>query len=173
MHLRSIFALPFLLFAAGCQSSSSSVRVVEADPAVRKDLLAAMTALEGRWEGQVSGVTQVVTFEVTSAGSVVRERMFPDTPHEMTNMYALDGNALRMTHYCAGGNQPHMRATSLAGGKLEFRSDGVSDLKAADEAYMSDMTLVWIDEDHIEERWRATKNGELDHEMVFELARVR
>ncbi len=44
--------------------------------------------------------------------------MYPGMEHEMTNMYTLDGNTLVMTHYCAGGNQPRMRATGVENGRV-------------------------------------------------------
>ncbi|MEZ6019293.1 MAG: hypothetical protein R3F17_04090 [Planctomycetota bacterium] len=43
----------------------------------------------------------------------MREIMFPGQPFEMTNVYRLDGNDLCVTHFCAVGNQPQMRATAL------------------------------------------------------------
>ena len=70
----------------------------------------------------------IVEFRVSSNGSAVRELMYPGTEHEMTNMYTLEGNTLVMTHYCAGGNQPHMRASKFENGRLAFEPDGVSDL---------------------------------------------
>jgi len=159
------------LFA--CRSTPA---VVDADPEHRELLLDAITALEGRWEGEPEeegGETPVHEFRVTSAGSAVQETMFPDTEHEMVNLYTLDGNALAMTHYCAGGNQPHMRAASVDGGRIAFRADGVSDLKSADEVHMAEMTLVLVDEDHIEQRWKALSGDEVHHESTFVLHRVR
>jgi hypothetical protein len=116
-----------------------------------------------------------IEFEVIANGSAVREVMFPDTPSEMTNMYTLDGNTVVMTHYCAGGNQPHMRASGWEDGKLALQSDGVSDLKAADELYMGQMTLVWVDDDHVEEHWGSMVGGVAndEHTMVMELTRQR
>jgi hypothetical protein len=87
----------------------------------------------------------------------------------------LDGNTLVMTHYCAGGNQPHMRAQAIEANHLVFLSEGVSDLKTVDEVYMGEMTLVLKDADNIEQRWTALKNGEPVEggAMVLPLVRVR
>ncbi len=159
--------------ALACQTASTPA-VVEADPAERDALFSAVTALEGRWQGPMpDGGSRMVEFAVIAAGSAVREIMMPGHEHEMTNMYTLDGNSLVMTHYCAGGNQPRMRAFAVEDGRIEFRADGVSDLKSEDEVYMGSMTLVLVDEDHVEQHWQALKAGELDHEMVFEMVRVR
>ncbi len=166
-----------LVSACSATSTTGSTELPPApeprDAALRDRLFAAVSGLEGTWEMPGPEGPSVIEFRVTSNGSAVREAMFPGTPMEMTNMYTLDGNSLRMTHYCAGGNQPHMRATAFVDGRLEFVTDGVSDLESPDALHMADMTLVLVDEDHIEQHWRAVKGEEVDHMPVFELERVR
>jgi len=166
--LAVLISLPIL----ACQSAPEA-NVPEPDLGLRGDLLSAVASLEGNWSGEMEGGEVFgANFHVASAGSAIREIMLPGTDHEMTNMYTLDGNSMRMTHYCAGGNQPQMRAISVEGGVLEFVADGVSDLSSADDVYMGAMTLVIIDENHIEQHWMAIKGETFDHEMVFELTRV-
>ncbi len=48
----------------------------------------------------------------------------------MINMYHLDGDDLVLTHYCAGGNQPHMKLdrASATSGKLQFDFIGGTNL---------------------------------------------
>lgn len=158
-----------------CQSGGDGALVQDSavvDTEARAELMDAVKALEGRWRGE-SGESLI---EVTSAGSVVRETMFPGEPHEMTNMFSSDGSSLVMTHYCAGGNQPRMRATTLDGGRLVFEADSVSDLNATDEAYMGAMTLVIQDADHFEQHWSSmTPGGALAEgpAMVMAFERVR
>lgn len=169
-------ALSLLLALGACRTTMHSV--VDADPAMRTPMWTAMSTLEGRWEGEgPDGMQLVHVVDVTSNGSVVREIMFPGTEHEMTNMYSLDGNALQMTHYCAAGNQPRMRATGIEAGPngttIVFETAGVSDLKTPDEVYMGAMTLVVVDDETIEQHWTAFKAGEVDHEAVMKLHRAR
>ena len=169
--LRSIACLS--LFAVlSCQSSAPAL--VDADPARRETLFGPIKALAGTWRMEAADHPSEIRFEVTSKGSVVRETMFPGTENEMTNMYSLDGNSLVMTHYCAGGNQPRMRARAFDGNQLVFEADGVSDLEASEDHYMGAITLVFVDENHIEQRWVSydTATGE-QGDMVFELTRVR
>lgn len=128
-RLASVLA-PVLVFAVPACRSGAATRVVEADPAQRAQLLAAVSELQGRWVMEGPEGPAYTEFALTSSGSAVRETMFPGTPHEMINMYALDGNSLVLTHYCAGGNQPRMRAERLVDGRLEFLPDGVGDLKS-------------------------------------------
>jgi hypothetical protein len=162
-----------LALLAGCRSASTNTAPEPRDAALREALLSAVRGLEGRWEMAGPDGPSVIEFRVTANGSAVREVMFPGTPMEMTNMYTLDGNSLVMTHYCAAGNQPRMRAHALEDGELAFVTDGVSDLESPDALYMADMTLVLVDEDHIEQHWRAVRAGEVDHMPVFELERLR
>lgn len=175
MRMPILAAAALSLATLACHSSQPSqpVEVRVTDPAQRDALFATVLSLEGQWQGDSGpGRAAASTFRVTSHGSVVRETMLPGTPNEMTNMYTLDGNALVMTHYCASGNQPTMQAVEFADGKLDFEFQTVRDLKGADEAYMGEMTLVLVDENHIEQHWRALKGGQLDHEMVILLTRV-
>lgn len=177
MKYASAFLLPSLLVA--CSSTTEDVAtdstqpelaVVEADAALRKPLFDAVAGLAGRWESTEMPGT-FTEFEVSSGGSVVRERMMVGQPSEMTNMYSLRGNALFMTHYCAAGNQPHMRATRVADDRIAFESVGVSDLKSADELYMGAMTLVFVDDDTVEQHWKSF-GGDESHDMVIQMKRV-
>lgn len=170
--LRALLPVALLgsLALASCQSAAP--RVVAADAIVRDALFTPLTALVGVWEGRSDEMPLRHEFALTAGGSAVREIMFPGEDHEMTNLYALDGNSLVMTHYCGAGNQPTMRATSIVGGVMRFAFESIADLKSADAIYMGDMTLKIIDENHIEQHWNSLRNGELDHVMVMNLTRV-
>jgi hypothetical protein len=159
-----------LLLLAACHSTHTAA----VDEDARKELFTAISGLEGSWQrSDATGATSPTQFKLSSAGSVVVETMFPGTEHEMTNVYSLDGNSLVMTHYCAGGNQPTMRATAMVGNELSFRSESVRDLGAADEPYMGEMTLVFLADGGVEQRWIGMKRGAPDpgHEMTFTLRR--
>lgn len=167
--MRASFLLLSLALVA-CQSTSPAI--VEADASIRDAMFSPVKALEGRWTGTSADGTPVThEFKVSSAGSIVREIMFPGEEHEMTNVYALDGNTLMLTHYCAGGQQPRMRATSIDGDEIAFRFQDITDLKPTDEGYMGEMTLKLVDANHIEQHWTSFFGGE-PMEMVFELTRT-
>jgi hypothetical protein len=99
--------------------------------------------------------------------------MFPGMPHEMTNLYHLDGPSLVMTHYCAGGNQPRMRATTAQPGTIAFEFDSITNLTDPHGSYMGELTLVRVDERTLRQEWRSFQDGEqlLEHSPVFELLR--
>jgi len=112
-------------------------------------------------------------FKVTAAGSAVREIMFPGTAQEMTNVYCLDGNALAMTHYCAMGNQPRMRAAARVGNQIPFGMATVSDMESPDEMYMGELTLEFVDQDHMTEHWRTYVKGVLQKDQGVDMAFTR
>jgi hypothetical protein len=175
----AVLALTTLLFQGCATTTPSSPPTAaadarpERDKAKREALLSAVAQLAGRWEVLDQEEPAFIEFAVSSGGSAVVETMFPGTPHEMTNMYTLDGNSLVMTHYCAAGNQPHMRASELRSGELAFTSFGVSDLASPNDSYMADMTITFIDDTRVNETWRGLAGGEESEMPVFKLQRVR
>ncbi len=161
---------------AGCASNSGSPRVVAPASADQKQaLLERMKSLEGEWVAADPESGQMMTaavFKTTSNGSAVREVMFPGAPHEMTNMYHMDGGSMVVTHYCAMGNQPRMRAKNAVGNAIIFEFDDVTNRTSADQACMGEMTLEFVDADHIVERWRTIGTGE-GEATVIELTRKK
>lgn len=166
------------LVAGGCASESKLGTVKPASAAQEASLLGQVKGLAGEWDqvdehGKAIGT---ISFKVTSGGNVVREVMFPGTEHEMTNVYHMDGDSLVMTHYCAVGNQPRMRArrgTLPAGGKpgeIALTFDSVSNHRGADEPVMGNMTLVFVDQTHYREEWRNVGGGG-EHNVVLSLRR--
>ena len=165
-----ISCLALLLVTQACQSPK--MHAAPRDETVRAELLSLVKGLEGRWQVMGEGPASFIEFGLSSKGTAVREIMFPGTDEEMTNMYTLDGNSLVMTHYCAAGNQPRMRATSYTNDQLVFAPDGVSDLASPEAFYMSDMVLTFVGENRVNQTWRGLAGG-IESEMpVFELKRI-
>jgi len=169
--------IAILMIAAGlcggCASSQGNRVVTAATPAQKEVLLDRVKSLAGTWEmvGQ-DGQKATIVYQVSAKGSAVREIMFPGSEHEMTNMYTMDGPDLLMTHYCAMGNQPHMRAAAGKSDRIEFKTAGVSNLTAADQMFMGQMTLVFVDANHIRQEWRSIKDGKLEGDHAkFDLTR--
>jgi hypothetical protein len=116
----------------------------------------------------------VCIYKVTSAGSVVQETLLPGTPHEMVTMYYQEGPDLVLTHYCALGNQPRMKAEPpTAPDKLEFKFAGGSNINPGKDAHMHDLTLTFVDPDHLRATWTLYQNGQPSKVETFELKRKR
>ncbi len=146
-----------------------------AEPAKKATLLDKLKPLAGEWEMTAEGKTQLaLSIKVSSAGSVVCETMFPGSPHEMTNMYSMDGDALIVTHYCAMGNQPRMRCKAeSAPGVLHFVRDGGTNI-AKDQTYMGELKLTITGNDQLKHEWQSFKGDKLDeHKVSLELTRKK
>lgn len=132
--------------------------------------------LEGTWlavddKGVVTD--QIVSiFRVTANGHTVQEIMFPGTQNEMVNMYYRDVDEVRMTHYCAGGNQPTMRlvATPKAG-VVQLEYVDITNMVTIDDEHMREGQYQWLSNDRLKTEWRSFKNGRYLETARFEMVR--
>lgn len=158
--------------STGAKKTASPAVVSKASPAQQTELLDRVKTLEGTWEMTgPDGTKATLVFSTVAAGSAVREVMFPGTEHEMVNMYHMDGPTLVVTHYCAGGNQPRMRATAAEGDSIAFTCDSVTNLTAPDQGYMGGLTLVFVSQDRVTENWQHMQDGKVTNGPAFELTR--
>ncbi len=165
---RSSVPVLLLLFTA----CGAAPRAVPAPTPAATAMFEQVKAMAGTWDVKVPGQPDgACTFTISSGGSIVREIMFPGSPHEMTNVYHLDGDSLLLTHYCAAGNQPRMRARPAGDGVLRFAFDGVTDLQAG-EHVMDSLVLTVADQDHATADW-SSRSGDEASTIRFELSRRR
>ncbi len=123
-------------------------------------------AMEGEWI-DVTGAfgkkgALVATYKVTGAGNTVVESFPIGTPHEMTTVYHRDGTAMVLTHYCAGGNQPRLRAKEISGNVIEFAFEGGSNIDVAKTSHMHNMRWEFVSNDEIKSQWYNWSNGKAD-----------
>jgi len=193
MQIRSgVLVLAFGLVAVGglvgcqtcrtCAGAGGNAKAVKAASPATIAMMDKIKGLAGEWEhedpekpGQwnLSNV-----FTVSSGGSVVREIMMPGSPYEMTNTYHLDGDSVVVTHYCAIGNQPRMRAVANDGhnhpaNQIHFQFDSVTNFAGGDQTYMGDLTLTMDGPDKLTAAWRSYEHGKLseDTHATFNLRR--
>jgi hypothetical protein len=135
-----------------------------------------LLSLKGEWvraaEDGTPADTEVVSiWRVTAAGTTVMETLFPGAEHEMVTAYHTNGDdGLAMTHYCAGGNQPRMEAAA-DGGEIHFVHAGGDNVDDENVGHMHEMTLKFIDENHVVAHWSHHADGKEDHGMTFNLVR--
>ncbi|MBX7185542.1 MAG: hypothetical protein K1Y01_10400 [Vicinamibacteria bacterium] len=123
-----------------------------------------LKGLAGTWTGPIGSATGPkgrITYEVISGGSVVMEVLFPGEPHEMRTLYHLDKGDLVMTHYCSGGNQPHMRLSPTAStpDKLVFDFDGGTNLDVAKDSFIHNGEIRFLADGRVEASWTFWANG--------------
>ena len=164
--------------------------LVIATPATAGDLTAQsafdlLKGLEGTWEGTPEGTGEaeaeakaagqvVHEIQVSAAGTVVMETMGPGTEHEMINMYHLDGDDLRLTHYCAGGNQPQMKLNfqMSSPATLIFDFVGGTNLDPAVDHHIHAAEIQMVAPDRLESIWQSWGDGQQQATMTFHLART-
>lgn len=133
-------------------------------------------ALTGEWI-DVDGVAGpkgavLATYRLTGGGSAVVETLFPGARHEMTTIYHRDGNDMVLTHYCAGGNQPRMRARMVKANTVAFEFDGGTNFDPARDSHMHDATIEFLGKDEIRAEWRSWDKGKpAPHAPNFRLQR--
>ncbi len=102
-----------------------------------------------------------VVFKLTGAGSALVENQFPGHPHEMVSVYHLDGDELRMTHYCAAGNQPRLkldRARSRPD-HLIFVFDGGSNLDPKKDMHIHGVQITFHEDGRVTSAWESYMGG--------------
>jgi hypothetical protein len=132
-----------------------------------------MKTLVGIWKGKTDmgeGPMDVtITYKVLAGGSVLEEKVFEGTPHEMVTMYYDQNGKLAMTHYCMFGNRPGMllKSSDDKSIKLDFdKSCGIDPLK---ESHMHALTITFDDADTITSTCKGIIDGKEmpDHPVVL------
>ncbi len=119
--------------------------------------------LEGTWRGEsTKGWKEDVSFRTIAGGSTVVETSFDAHPDEtMLTLFAMDGERLRLTHYCVAKNQPRLEATSFEdGGKtVTFTFVDGGNLPSRDRGHMDAAVFRFEDADHVTTRWTWYQDG--------------
>jgi hypothetical protein len=133
--------------------------------------------LAGTWVGTAGSGDQkmdaTVTYRVTANGSCVMETLFPGTDHEMVTMYTADKSGLVLTHYCAAGNQPRMKASKASDKEIDFAFAGGGNIDPAKDQHMHSAKMMFVDDDHLHTEWGDWNGGKASVTRVFELARQK
>lgn len=121
-----------------------------------------LVPLVGEWQGTGEGGAPVkLTYTLVSGGSALMERMQPSNEAEMITIYTVEGDHLRVVHYCSMGNQPEMETAAINGKpqKFTFELTVVKGMKKPDEGHMTSLVLTMVDKDHLTQEWTFVENG--------------
>ena len=77
----------------------------------------------------------------------------------MTTVYHMDGDELRMTHFCNAGNQPRMKAASYHGDSIHFDFVDVTNLSAPEAYHTRTLRVEFVDVDHVDLHFVGLKAG--------------
>jgi hypothetical protein len=122
-----------------------------------------LKSLAGHWETEKSNTDKAtLDLELTAGGTAVIEKAIVYTAGkqvEMVTLYYLDGDQLKLTHYCMAGNQPTMRGSYAPDAKtLTFEFEGATNLKSPNDGHMHHAVYTFIDNDHFKTTWTFRKD---------------
>lgn len=150
----------------------------EGETSAAQRQLERLKSLAGTWAGKAShggGAPQdtTVVWKVTGGGSAVMETIDPGTAHEMVSVYHLDGKDLLLTHYCAAGNQPTMRAArSSQPDAIAFAFVRGTNMKPTD-MHMHAVRISFAGADRLDSEWTSWQGGKPAGAVKLELTRQR
>lgn len=170
---KSLLGLAALLVNAGASPADDN----PAPPIEAKAAFEAMKALAGTWnieEAPQVGPSTTIVYKVVGNGSAVVEDMFPGSDHAMVSVYHLDGDELVMTHYCAAGNQPHLKLDRSGSTDKTFRFDyaGGTNLDPVKDAHMHEGQLIWLEDGRVKSSWTGYAEGKPSGTHEFTLKRA-
>ena len=121
-----------------------------------------LKSLAGHWEGVGPGAGKLTAdIEVMSGGNAVLERfetLEGGKPMNMITVYYLDGDTLKLTHFCHAGNQPTMAAQyDSASVTITFDFVSATNLKPND-MHMHHAVFTLVDANHLNETWTLYKD---------------
>jgi hypothetical protein len=136
-----------------------------------------MKTLVGKWQGKTDmgqGPVEItVQYRLIAAGSVLEERVFPDSPNEMVTMYYDNNGKLAMTHYCMMGNRPAMTLKASDANSLTFDFDAsCCTIDPKKESHMHALKLRFDDANTITSSCKAIIDGKEVPEHSTTLKRV-
>lgn len=122
-----------------------------------------LKSLAGHWEATPTpDMKATLDVELTSGGSAIVEKFHmvnEGKAEDMVTVYYLDGDQVKLTHYCEAGNQPTMRGTYSPETKtLVFDFVSATNLKSPNDGHMHHATYTFLDNDHFKTTWTFRKD---------------
>lgn len=152
----------------GCIGSRSFALASESERAASVSNFDRIKALTGDWYlvgGNRLGkelapdlTKPFLSYEISSGGHSVIEKLFVSTPKEMTTVYYLSNGHLMMDHYCSLGNQPRMVANPSAEDEIAFRLVDVGNMANPDDLHISSHALEFRASGELVAHWGATRD---------------
>jgi hypothetical protein len=121
-----------------------------------------------KWTGRSSEGTMNARYYLTGNGTAVVEDLINEGNVVMTSVYHLDGPDLRVTHFCAAGNQPRLKAGPFddQNKTVVFHFVDVTNLTSPGAPHVSGLELRFVDVAHITIIFTFTASGKESFEQV-------
>lgn len=112
------------------------------------------------------------TYRLSANETAVVERLFPGERKEMVTMYFVDDGRLKLTHFCALGNQPTMGAIPGPENEVEFEFLGITNLSAPTARHMHEHVLEFTENrNRVDSTWVLWNQGSEAERRLFPLQR--
>lgn len=139
-------------------------------------LIEHLKGLEGEWravgeDGQPTDEV-VLIYRVVAGGHAIMSTEFPGTVHEMITVYHREGDGVEMTHYCALGNRPNMRARSFEHGTAVFECRDGAALDRSRAKHMHHGTMRRVGSNEMKSEWILHDGGEAVWTAAFHVVRA-
>jgi hypothetical protein len=175
-QLRAILSSKTFLLAILLAALAFPLHSSPADPQV-KAAFDKLKTLAGDWEGKDNmDMAAKTNFKVMISGTTVMETLSPTGMggEDMLSLFTIDGNSIRLMHFCPTNNQPHMTATPGAGDikELTFEFKGAGNLPDESTGHQHKLVLQFDDADHITENWTWRSKGK-DTPMIIHFTRKK
>jgi len=117
-----------------------------------------LKSLSGEWHGDYEWTgartdrgSMNISYTLTGYGSALIENISSEGTLSMTSVYHLDGNDLRMTHFCGAKNQPRLKAkrVDLAHGVIDFDFVDITNAPSLDAPHVHGVEIRLIDATHM------------------------
>jgi len=107
-------------------------------------------------------------YYLTGNGTAVVEDLINDGNIVMTSVYHLDGPDLRVTHYCAAGNQPRLKAGAFndESKSVVFQFVDITNLASPGTPHVSGLELRFADIDKLAIIFTFTASGMESFEQI-------
>ena len=132
--------------------------------------------LAGTWEGTSKNGEKTepakVEYSMTSGGTVVVEKLFAGTEHEMVSVYSDENGKLTMTHYCMLPAKPKMDLKSSNEKEivLDFSPSNKVDVS---QPHMHGLALSFPSKDELIQTWQCSGAANKGHETTVSLKKVK
>jgi hypothetical protein len=158
-------------FACDCDKEKAKPTAEAPAATAPNPTFESLKKLAGNWEFTTvengKKETAKASYEVTSGGKVVLEKIFIGTDHEMISVYNTDGSSVAMTHYCMLPNTPRMTLTKTQPGKMFFEMKGKDGIKSKKEHHMHSVELVWNNDNELTQTWTSVQDGKPQPASIF------
>jgi len=136
-----------------------------------------LRSLAGEWEGTFawSGARNATgkmdaRYYATGNGSSLVENLIQDGVPVMTSVYHMDGDDLRMTHFCAAQNQPRFKASTTDPDAITFSFVDITNLRSPTAGHVHGLEVRFLEPDHLTLKFHF-HGGDKDSDELIDLRR--